>query len=188
MLNTHARPWRALRECPSMTVWSSRPPWAAWGSSGKSNRNCMVHLSGHFTRSASAPDRARPAHWRGWSCAIGHPRQGHVLRTMPLMQLRLRVRQLPRRNGPRRLLPEAHCLASQRDSGKGIKLACAQSRCFPSRGGVTRATVQEKTPCYDTGVQYQTANLGVNSGGYNFARSLCASGCVVAASLLEVGP
>lgn len=40
----------------------------------------------------------------------------------------LRVRQLLDRIEPRWLLPEAHCLAWQRDSGKGLKPACAQSR------------------------------------------------------------
>jgi hypothetical protein len=108
---------------------SKTPAWPARGSSGKSNRNCMVHLSGlrGSSRTPSAyGTRACAGPIAGYR-ASGYEDEPRARRAVNAVAY-LRVRQSHRRFESRRLPPDMHCLARQRDSGKGLKLACAQSR------------------------------------------------------------
>jgi hypothetical protein len=61
----------------------------------------------------------------------------------------------------------------QRDSGKGNEAGLRSvSLSSPLSRGASRATIQEESPFYDTGVQYMGLISGVNSGCEYFAKSL----------------
>ena len=66
-------------------------------------------------------------------------------------------------------------LAARQWQGIEAGLRSVSLSSFPSRG-VPRTTIQEKSPSYDTGVQYQRPILGVNSGPEHSCEIPCALG------------
>ena len=149
---------------------SGTPAWPARGSSGKSNRNCMVHLSG-LCGSPRTPPASGPA-----PCAapvVRHRAAGYEdvpRRAVPLMQLRIEGASVA---SPLRTAALATGYALPRSTARqrqGIEAGLRSvSLNSPPLRGVPRTTFQVKSPRYDTGVQYQSPIWPVNSA----ARFLC---------------
>lgn len=116
----------------------------------------------------SGPRLARPALRQRASEHENMPRH-----TLPLLQLRLEGASVasPRRTAAVATGSALPRLAARQWQGNEASLRSVSLNSPPSRGA-PETTIQEKSPSYDTGVQYQRPILGVNSGCEHFCEIL----------------